>query len=169
MTRREGCSVKCFTCGTQMKSQRENYRYAECGLKHVTLLGLTVNRCPRCGNHEVSIPRIEALHRLIAGALIEKATRFTGEEIRFLRESLGWSAADLARHMGVAAETVSRWEHDVAPIGPQADRLLRLVVARGRPAINYPTERLASIEPGEAKVERLELELRGDAWDRLSA
>jgi DNA-binding transcriptional regulator YiaG len=48
---------------------------------------------------------------------------FTGEEVRFLRKSLGWSGSDFAKHMGVAEETVSRWENDAAPIGPQADRL----------------------------------------------
>src|SRR2546425_3135547 len=101
--------MKCTECGTQMKARRENYRYDECGLRHVTLMGIEVRRCPRCGNYEVSIPHVEKLHRLIARVVIEKTTRFTGEEVRFLRKSLGWSGSDFAKRMGVTDETVSRW------------------------------------------------------------
>lgn len=79
--------MKCLECGTRMKTRKESYRYYECGLKHVTLVGVEVTRCPRCGNYEISIPRIEELHRLLAKILIEKSTRFTGEEVRFLRKS----------------------------------------------------------------------------------
>ena len=152
-----------------MRTRRENYRYAECGLANVTLVGLPVTRCPRCGNYEISIPRIEQLHRLIARALIEKATRFRGEEVRFLRKSLGWSGPDFARHMGVADETVSRWENDAAPIGPQADRLLRLMVAQGHPITRYPTERLAQINPRKALATRLELAVTRHRWGLKSA
>ena len=161
--------MKCTECGTAMKARRENYRYDECGLKSVTLVGVEVKRCPKCGNYEVSIPRIEGLHRLIARALIDKATRFTGAEVRFLRKSLGWSGSDFAKHMGVTDETVSRWENDAAPIGPQADRLLRLMVAQGRLTTKYPTERLTRINAKKATTTRLELESRDEQWELLSA
>jgi len=152
-----------------MKARRENYRYDECGLTNVTLVRVSVARCPRCGNYEVSIPNIEGLHRLIARALIEKKTRFRGEEVRYLRKNMGWSGADFARHMGVTEETVSRWENDAAPIGPQADRLLRLMVAQGRLTARYPTERLAQINPDRALATRLELIVTRSSWGLLSA
>ncbi len=148
-----------------MKTRKENYRYAECGLEYVTLVGVKVSRCPKCGGHGVSIQRIEALHRLIARVLIEKETRFTGDEVRFLRKGLGWSGSDFARHMGVTDETVSRWENAAAPIGPQADRLLRLLVAQGRLAISYPTERLTRINARKATITRLEVVSRGKRWE----
>ncbi len=156
--------MKCLECGTPMKSRKENYRYDECGLKHVTLIGVEVTRCPKCGNFEISIPHIEALHRLLAKVLIEKSTRFTGEEIRFLRKSLGWSGTDFAKHMGVAEETVSRWENDAAAIGPQADRLLRFLVAQGRLTTNYPVERLARIDLRKATATRVKLAARKEQW-----
>ena len=161
--------MKCTDCGTPMKTQRENYRYDECGLKKVTLVGVEVSRCPRCGNFEISIPHIEQLHRLIARLLIEKTTRLTGEEVKFLRKSLGWSGVDFARNMGVTEETVSRWENNAVPIGPQADRLLRLLVAQGRLTTHYPTERLSQISPRKPASVRLELEARHDQWELLSA
>ena len=161
--------MKCTECGTAMKTRKENYRYDECGLKYVTLVGAEVSRCPKCGNFEISIPRIEGLHRLIARVLIEKVTRFTGDEVRFLRKSLGWSGSDFAKHMGVTDETVSRWENDAAPIGPQADRLLRLMVAQGRLTTSYPTERLTKINAKKATITRLEVESRDEQWELLSA
>lgn len=152
-----------------MKTRKENYRYDECGLKYVTLVGVEVSRCPRCGNYEISIQQVEGLHRLIARVVIDKMTRFTGDEVRFLRKSLGWSGSNLAKHMGVAVETVSRWENGAAPIGPQADRLLRLMVAQGRLTTNYPTERLSQINPKKASITRLEVESRDERWELLSA
>lgn len=161
--------MKCTDCGTAMKTRKENYRYDECGLKYVTLVGVEVSRCPKCDNYEIAIPRIEGLHRLIARVLIEKATRFTGGEVRFLRKSLGWSGSDFGKHMGVADETVSRWENDAAPIGPQADRLLRLMVAQGRLTTSYPTERLTRINAKKAMITRLELESRDEQWELLAS
>jgi hypothetical protein len=133
-----------------MKVRKENYRYDESGLRHVTLVGVEVARCPRCDNFEISIPNIEELHRLIAKILIDKSTRFTGEEVR--------------KHMGVAEETVSRWENDAAPIGPQADRLLRFLVAQGKLTTSYPTERLKEINLSKASATRLKLATKRDHW-----
>ena len=156
--------MKCPECGTPMKTRKENYRYDECGLKYVTLVGVEVARCPHCGNYEISIPHIEGLHRLLAKVLIEKSTRFTGDEVRFLRKSLGWSGSEFAKHMGVAEETVSRWENDAAPIGPQADRLLRFLVAQGRLTANYPAERLKHIDLKKATATKMTLATRKEQW-----
>lgn len=156
--------MKCLECGTPMKMRKENHRYEECGLKHVTLVGVEVSRCVACGNYEVAIPRVEELHRLLAKVLIEKRTRFTGDEVRFLRKNLGWSGTDFARHMGVAEETVSRWENDAAPIGPQADRLLRLLVNQGRFNTSYPTEQLALIDARKATATRVSVTAHRERW-----
>lgn len=147
-----------------MKAQRENYSYRECGLRNVVLMGIEVRRCPECGNYEVSIPRVEELHRLIAKTLIEKTTRFTGAEIRFLRKSLGLSAADFARRMGVTVETVSRWENNAVPIGTQADRLLRLLVAQNRLTTHYPDEMLDLIDTKRAGETKVGLRLKDEEW-----
>ncbi len=156
--------MKCTECGAAMSTRTENHRYEECGLRYVTLRGISVNRCPDCGNFEVSIPRLEELHRLIAKCLIEKMTRFTGAEIRFLRKILGLSAADFARRVGVTVETVSRWENNATVIGTQADRLLRLLIALGKLPAKYPAEKLDLIDSGKASDTRLGLRLQGQAW-----
>jgi len=92
-----------------------------------------VDRCPKCGAVEIVIPRIEELHRALALAILRKRGRLAAPEVRFLRKYLGWSGADFAKHMGVDAATVSRWENEEQPMGPVADRLLRLMVVTREP------------------------------------
>ena len=161
--------MKCLECGTPMKTRKENCRYDECGLKHIALVGAEVTRCLCRGNCEIPIPRLEELHRLLARVLIETKTRFTGDEVRFLRKSLGWSGADFAKHMGVAGETVSRWENDAAPIGPQADRLLRFLAAQGGLTTRYPTERLAKLDLKKAMATRVTLIAHDKRWSVQAA
>jgi DNA-binding transcriptional regulator YiaG len=83
------------------------------------------------------VPNLEGLHQALARALVKKEARLGGDEIRFLRKVLGWSGADFSEHMGTSAETVSRWETGATPIGPQADRLLRLMVMTRDPVSDY--------------------------------
>src|SRR5687767_12141989 len=97
----EGTPMKCPVCRSELKSRRESHRYTESGLPNVTLADVEVRHCAKCGEHLVSIPRIEELHRVLALELIRQKSRLTGDEVRFLRKYLGWSAIDFARHIGV--------------------------------------------------------------------
>lgn len=161
--------MKCPECGARLKSQREEHLYDECGLAHVTLVGAGVSRCAGCGYSEVTIPNIEALHRRIAQVLIDKPTRLRGDEVRFLRKSLGWSATAFARHLSVKLETVSRWENDKQPIGAQADLLLRVLVAQGALTMAYPIDRLPSIDLDRASATRLRLARSRSDWKIAAA
>jgi DNA-binding transcriptional regulator YiaG len=108
------------------------------------------------GAREVSIRRIESLHRTIGLALARKPTPLDGPEIRFLRKHLGWSGTDFPAYMGLTAETVSRWEHGRLKMGPPADRLLRMIVMNGKPPDHDPLESLRTIRkdgPGRLKLE----------------
>ena len=157
--------MRCLNCGASMETRRENYHYTASGLPHVTLLQVEVSRCPSCGETEVSIPRIEALHRTIAAALIRKRARLAPEEIRYLRKYLGWSGVDFAAHMGVTPETVSRWEHGTTPMGNTADRLLRLLVVSQVPVQDYSADLLTEIvEEPETHAMRLGLDVDEEDW-----
>ena len=137
--------MECLDCGHDMDTRPENVKYDASGLSDVTLAGVEVSRCARCGAHEVAIPHIEELHRVMACAVIRKPARLTPAEIRFLRKSLGWSGQELGAHMGTAAETVSRWENGRTPIGAQADRLLRLIVLCARLVAPFELAELKNI------------------------
>jgi len=146
-----------------MTSARENYSYTASGLPYVTLKGVEVRRCPACGEHEVVIPRIEQLHQGIAMAVVSKKSRLTPAEMKFLRKHMGWSGADFARHMGVAPETVSRWENGREPMGGVADRLLRLMVVTQAPNREYAIEALAELED-EASPARIKASADRQGW-----
>jgi len=130
-----------------MMEATETHDYGQCGLP-VQLQGIVVHRCPACGEDEVVIPRIDELHRLIARSVIRKPAGLSGAEVRFLRKWLGHSGRDLAAIMGVAPETVSRWESDAQAIGGTADRLLRLLVANDEPREEYAAGDLRLVESG---------------------
>jgi putative zinc finger/helix-turn-helix YgiT family protein len=162
--------MKCLSCGAGMKTTRENVRYDSSGLPNVTLRNVEVSRCPRCGEEEIAIPRIEDLHRAIAEALIAKPSRLDAAEVRYLRKYLGWSGADFAAHMGTTRETVSRWEHGTAQVGPQADRLLRLMVATKTPVSEYSLDTLKAISTEKpARSFRLGMTVEQDGWHAEAA
>jgi len=156
--------MKCVNCGGTMKAVTGTHRYTESGLSSVTLVGVVVRTCPDCGEREISIPRVETLHKMIARAIIKSPSALTPEEIRYLRKWLGYASADFALVMGVRPETVSRWENKEAafPMAPTADKLLRVLVATREPVDKYPIDLLKT--PTKAKAEPLRL--RAPDWKR---
>jgi putative zinc finger/helix-turn-helix YgiT family protein len=116
----------CFNCRHKMRTRRENVPFL--GLPGVVLVGVSVSRCPSCGEYEVAIPNIEELHRVLALRVVEESGRLTSAELKFLRTVLDYTSAEFARLVGASPVTVSRWEHDVQPIGHHADTLVRALV-----------------------------------------
>lgn len=161
--------MTCLECGAKMKPTRENVKYEASGLPGITLLQVEVRRCPKCGEYELVIPNLGGLHRAIASALVQKRSRLTPAEIRFLRKSLGWSGADFARAMGTTAETVSRWENGATPMGVQADKLLRLMVVHVQPVQNYGEEEMKVAATDAAKPLRTAFKVRGEQWQPEAA
>ena len=131
---------------------------------NVTLVGVEVNRCPGCGEYEAVIPKIEQLHRVIALAVAGKVPRLSSSEIRFLRKYLGWSGGDFAAHMGVSPETVSRWEHGSATMGPSAERLLRLAALTRGPSSDYSLDVLKEVAQKKPVAQRLKVRIERGAW-----
>lgn len=77
--------------------------------------------------------------------------------IRFLRKGLGFSGVDLAAHIGVTAETVSRWGQGATPMGTTADRLLRWMVLTREPLSHYPLDVFRDVAQGSPKPIRVGL------------
>jgi putative transcriptional regulator len=92
------------------------------------------------------IPKTDALHRTIAAEVIRKPARLSGPEFVFLRSELGMSARKLSKTIGVVHESISRWENDVLPVSPTADRLLRTMIALTTEGEKFPVETLSHIE-----------------------
>jgi putative zinc finger/helix-turn-helix YgiT family protein len=156
-------AMTCIPCGGKLTTKRENYRYTACGLSNVTLIGVEVKRCSKCGDHEVVIPRIEELHRVLAAAVVRQATRLTKDEIRFLRKCLGYSGVDFAKLIGVSAETISRWENGREKIASSTEKLIRMLVVHTQPTRSYPIETLATITE-ERSPKPLGVRPKGKSW-----
>ena len=41
----------------EMQDVNENYHYRECGLDNVTIVGITIRKCPECGSVMPMIPQ----------------------------------------------------------------------------------------------------------------
>jgi putative zinc finger/helix-turn-helix YgiT family protein len=158
--------MNCVECGAPMKNEPARpLAYVVGGLPRVTLRGVTVRRC-RKGHVETAIPRIAQLHRVIAEMLVRKPRPLAAEEVRFLRRHLGYSQVDFARRMGVAAESVSRWESGSVRLAPTAERLLRLMVVTQAPIADYSLDVLAKVQGTRAPIE---MKLTSTATEWLAA
>ncbi len=163
--------MKCDDCGKLMKSSRGNHHFLECGLPNVFLVDVGMATCPSCGRKRITIPNLSGLHRAIAQVVSRKLARLNAKEIRFLRKHLGFSGADFARHMGVTASQVSRWENAREVMGSGAERLLRLLVANQQPVENFPVDLLAQIgRVADSRSAKFRLKSRPDgSWHPAAA
>lgn len=74
---------------------------------------LPCETCTHCKESAIAVQTLEAWELAVAQQLGDLKIR-TGDAFRFMRKSLGLSGVALANLLGVASETVSRWEN-VAP------------------------------------------------------
>jgi len=151
--------MKCLNCGSPLEVREGEHRYAENDGLNVTLQGVKVTHCSRCGEEGVAIPMISQLNGILAKAIAQRPQRLGPGEIRYLRKYLGWSGKDFAVHMGVTPETVSRWENGARPMGSTAEILLRLSAIALHPVDEYPVPELS--EGKRLKPIRLQL---GKEW-----
>jgi len=76
---------------------------------------LPTQRCLACGEETFAASALVRAERAVARALIDSGMH-SGDVVRWVRKSAGLRAVDLAELLGVAPETVSRWENDKHPI-----------------------------------------------------
>ncbi|WP_372425189.1 hypothetical protein [Salinarimonas chemoclinalis] len=106
-----------------------DYRYVECGLDDVVLVGLDPERVVD-GERGVGFPRIGRLHRVIAEAIVSRAGPLSGSEVRFLRTEAGLAPAELAVHLGRTEAEVTRWEASIEGLPDAVEAAVRsLLVA----------------------------------------
>lgn len=121
--------MKCPTCEVgRVKLERVTRAY-DVGLPDIIVDGLEQCVCPSCGEVISGVPRPLELGALVLGAIIGKRGALAGNEIRYLRKSLGLKAAELGERLAVNEQQVSRWETGKRPMAAAADRLLRMLVA----------------------------------------
>lgn len=101
------------------------YHYTMCGLDNVWLEnGYRIDNTPY--GESVHIEDPDGLDRAIACTLLKHGGTLHGKELRFIRQLLGLSQADLGQFLGKDAQSIARWEKS-GTVEPTAERLARLV------------------------------------------
>lgn len=137
-------SIKCLQCGGETRARRGKFKDKSLGLPDLTLIGVEIRKCKKCGEEEVVIPKAEQLRKLIVSKLVKKSGLLIGAEVRYLRKYIGWSGVQFAEKFKVAPETISRWENDKEKIGYAEDGLLRVFAQCHAPITSYEIEDLIS-------------------------
>jgi len=101
------------------------YRYTECGLDNVLIEGMNV-LVDDGGEKAITIPNINALHRVIALGIVRKKNGISGKELRFLRTEMGMTQAELAAMVHREPLAISRWERGEIDIDNNAEVLIRM-------------------------------------------
>jgi len=126
------------------------YRYTECGLDYVYLVGgYTITNSGR-GEH-LQIVNPEGLHKAIGKFLITRRKALSGKEVKFLRHEMDMSQPTLGRLLGVTEQTVQKWEAGrTAQVPAPADALIRLIysecVGGEHSSIRGRLKRIADLE-----------------------
>lgn len=106
------------------------YHYVECGLDNVHVEGLKRESSPY-GGDQLIIPQIKALHLAIAAVLVNKPSKLTGPEIRFLRVMAQAPQQAFGEALDREGLAVSRWERGRNTPDACTEAILRQVVAEG--------------------------------------
>jgi len=122
---------------------RLDYRYDECGLDNVILVGLEV--CEDDGGESViTIRNPNGLHRAIVEGIAKKPCGITGRELRFVRTELGLTQAELANVISKDVQTVGRWERGEFPLDPTADTVIRVMALQHVESVLPAIEEMAA-------------------------
>ena len=123
-------------------------QYTDGGLRNVWLASGYEVRQTRHGE-AVLIRNQDGLTKAVCLALTGKTGHLTGVEFRYIRSAgMLASQAAMAKHMGVDAQTVARWEK-TGKVPRWADKLMRLLYAahaEGNQAIRKVVERANLVE-----------------------
>ena len=104
----------------------EGYIYCEPPLGAVVLRnGYSIRNFQ--GDEVVHFEDVLGLSKAIRAAIIFKRGRLSADEVAYLRRKLDMSQVELARLLGVEAQTLSLWERASQNIPKAADCLLRLI------------------------------------------
>ena len=121
-------AMECSNCGEPAEIAHGNYKFRESGLDNIILCGIELIKCNKCGNEDPIIPALDDLFRTIALAIVTKPYGLAGEELRFLRKYMSLTGDEFSRMLHVDKTTLSKWENNDDPVGPQSDLAIRMMV-----------------------------------------
>ncbi len=136
----------CGNCGEMAHIVCKDYEFKEMGVP-VVLHHIGVIECKHCGNIDPVIPNMDGLMHVLALGLLCKPGKLCGEEVRYLRKYVNKSAVEFSRYLHVEHTYLSKIENDRYEVGPQTDRLIRLMVINMDPKLADGIKDLMSLMP----------------------
>lgn len=104
----------------------EPYLYRACGLDEIYLLNGYAKE-EHDGETHVAITDIDGLHQAIGRHLVVHRKGLAPKEVRFLRNTMNLTQAQLADMLGNNSQSVARWEKGECEMPGTAEKLLRAV------------------------------------------
>lgn len=135
---------QCAICGSdkikRLENQTTEYKFKQ-GNKVLNLIlnGLSFDKCQNCGEEYLSPDDAKIETQKIKEALANdrrKKGLLTAEEIREIRESLGYSQSNFEKLLGLGAKSFARWETYKTDQSQAADLLLRAIKKGGNELLN---------------------------------
>lgn len=162
--------MKCVMCDNpkSLKTKAITIKYKESGLENVTLHGVEAHKCGRCGEEYYGFGDLEQLHGLIARVLVFKKGLLNGKELRFLRTYLGFSGSVFAERVGIAKETLSRFENNKQPMTKTFDLLVRALVTTKLPNRDYDSHDWW-LNQQRKSLKQIELNAKNGGWELKEA
>jgi DNA-binding transcriptional regulator YiaG len=100
--------------------------YRTCGLEGIYLLnGYQIDTYD--DEEYLTITDVDGLHKAIGRHLVKNRKALSAAEIRFLRNTMDLTQAELARKLGNNSQSVARWEKGICEIPATSEKLLRAV------------------------------------------
>lgn len=113
-----------YLTGEEVRNEPIPYR--ACGLEGIYLLnGYSLEE--HDGDKHMSVTKMEELHQAIGRHLVTQRKGLAPKEIRFLRNTMDLTQAELAERLGNNPQSVARWEKGECEVPGASEKLLRLV------------------------------------------
>lgn len=149
---------------------KEPLHYKDCGLDNIYLKnGFSWEE--EDGEKFLTVTDIDGLHRAIGLHIVLTRKAPSGKEMRFLRNELNMSQADLARLLSVSDQSVARWEkgqceaNGAAVFSLRLIYLLSLVPAGEREKLmDSLLERLEKLSASDETSDAIVLSYKGQRW-----
>jgi putative zinc finger/helix-turn-helix YgiT family protein len=134
---------KCIACGfARLMNTTETHTATVGG--YVVKAALPAVVCKKCGESYVEAIDLERFELAAAQELARRGA-CVGEVFKFMRKAVGLKAADLGSLLGVAPETVSRWETGKVPVDRAAFVTLAALVSDRLSARTETLDRLQAV------------------------